>query len=518
MRSHLPIAFLCAAAAILPRHALAQEAPAAAPADADALAKALSNPVAALISVPLQLNYDSGYGVDGDGERWLLNVQPVVPMSLNEDWNIISRTIMPFIHQSDVVGPGSDTGIGDTTQSLFFSPKKPTASGGSGACGPAFLLPTATEDVLGTEQWAIGPTAVVLKQTDDGWTYGALVNYLVSVAGDDDRADVNSAFLQPFLSKGLGKGRTATINLESTYDFEGHAWSIPVNLTYSKVTKIGNQMVSFAFGGRAYVDAPTGGRLGRAVRGDAAVSEIVQLAETKSPDSKVRSARFAHPTTLHPKPARKATPPSARTRVERMRKRGHYDRATIDAILDAGLICHVGFIVRGAPVVIPTLYWREGDYVYLHGSIASRMLDTARKTAVCVTVTHLDALVLTRSAFHHSVNYRSVVIFGQPEEITEPRDLEAAMRVFMEGLLPGRWDALRPVKRKELKATRLLRLPIDEVSAKIRSGPPSDDKADLAWPVWGGLIPIETSVGTPQPDEHVEGRPPCRTGGAKAQV
>ena len=205
-----------------------------------------------------------------------------------------------------------------------------------------------------------------------------------------------------------------------------------------------------------------------------------------------------------PKPARKASSPSARTRVERMRKRGHYDRETIDAILDAGLICHVGFVVHGAPVVIPTLYWRDGDHVYLHGSIASRMLDRAHKTTVCVTVTHLDALVLTRSAFHHSVNYRSVVIFGQPEEITEPRDLEASMRVFMEGLLPGRWDVLRPVKRKELKATRLLRLPIDEASAKIRSGPPADDKADLAWPAWGGLIPIETSVGTPQPDEHVK--------------
>ena len=205
-----------------------------------------------------------------------------------------------------------------------------------------------------------------------------------------------------------------------------------------------------------------------------------------------------------PKPARKASPPSTRTRVERMRKRGHYDRETIDAILDAGLICHVGFVVRGSPVVIPTLYWREGDHVYLHGSIASRMLDAARKNPVCVTVTHLDALVLTRSAFHHSVNYRSVVVFGKPEEVTDASEKAARLRTFMEGLLPGRWDKLRPVKPKEMKATRLLRLPIDEVSAKIRSGPPSDDRADLAWPVWGGLIPIETSVGAPQPDEHVK--------------
>lgn len=197
-----------------------------------------------------------------------------------------------------------------------------------------------------------------------------------------------------------------------------------------------------------------------------------------------------------------------------MRKRGHYDRATIDAILDAGVVCHVGFAVRGAPVVIPTLYWREGDHLYLHGSIASRMLDTARRSPVCVTVTHIDALVLTRSAFHHSVNYRSVVVFGEPEEVTDPAEKTERLRTFMEGLLPGRWDRLRPVKPKELKATRLLRLPLDEASAKIRSGPPADDKADLDWPAWGGLIPIETKARAPVPDEHVKDAslraPDCR--------
>jgi nitroimidazol reductase NimA-like FMN-containing flavoprotein (pyridoxamine 5'-phosphate oxidase superfamily) len=141
--------------------------------------------------------------------------------------------------------------------------------------------------------------------------------------------------------------------------------------------------------------------------------------------------------------------------------------------------------------------------VYLHGSAVSRMLETARKTPVCVTVTHIDALVLTRSAFHHSVNYRSVVVFGQPEEVTDSREKEARLRTFMEGLFPGRWDGLRPVKPKELKATRLLRLPLDEASAKIRDYGPADDKADFDWPAWGGLIPIETRIGTPQPDEHV---------------
>jgi len=157
-----------------------------------------------------------------------------------------------------------------------------------------------------------------------------------------------------------------------------------------------------------------------------------------------------------------------------------------------------------APVVIPTLYWREGDHVYLHGSAVSRMLDTARKALVCVTVTHVDALVLTRSAFHHSVNYRSAVIFGRPEEVTDPAEKSERLRAFMEGLMPGRWDALRPVKPKELKATRLLRLPIDEASAKIRDYGPADDKADFGWPAWGGLIPIETRIGTPLPDEHVK--------------
>lgn len=185
-----------------------------------------------------------------------------------------------------------------------------------------------------------------------------------------------------------------------------------------------------------------------------------------------------------------------------MRKRGHYDRATIDAILDEGILCHVGFVVEGSPVVIPTLYWREGDWVYLHGSVANRMLGSSIDAPICVTVTHLDGLVLTRSAFHHSANYRSVVVFGRPEEIADPAERATRMRTFMEGLFPGRWDELRPVKPKELKATRLLRVRIDEASAKIRSGPPADDAADYAWPAWGGIIPLSIEVGTPQPDEH----------------
>jgi hypothetical protein len=247
-----------AAAALGPPLAHAQETQPGG-ADADALAKHLSNPVAELISVPLQFNFDEGYGAAGDGERWTLNVQPVVPFGLNQDWKIISRTILPVIHQDEEVPGARNTGIGDITQSLFFSPKKPTAGGWIWGAGPAFLLPTASEDVLGTKQWAIGPTVVALRQTATGWTYGALWNYLASVAGDDDRADVNATFIQPFLSKALGQGRTAAINLESTYDFETGSWNIPLNVIYSKVTRIGNQMISFAAGGRVYLDTPPGG-------------------------------------------------------------------------------------------------------------------------------------------------------------------------------------------------------------------------------------------------------------------
>lgn len=144
--------------------------------DADALAKQLSNPVAALISVPFQLNYDTGY--DDGGEKWLLNIQPVIPVSIGENWNLISRTILPVIDQSKVVNDDAQSGIGDTVQSIFFSPKKPTSSGWILGAGPTALLPTATDDLLGQKQWALGPTAVALKQVDSGWTYGALVNQL----------------------------------------------------------------------------------------------------------------------------------------------------------------------------------------------------------------------------------------------------------------------------------------------------------------------------------------------------
>lgn len=224
--------------------------------DADELAKKLSNPVAALISVPFQYNYDETFGADG--YRHTLNIQPVAPFSIGEQWNVISRTILPVTYQKDVV-PGTDqAGIGDITQSFFFSPKEPGASGVIWGVGPALLVPTGTDD-LGADTWAAGPTLVLLKQ-DKGWTYGALVNHLADVAGTGSRrADISSTFLQPFLSRAYSGGRTLTFNVESTYDWKASQWTVPLNIQYSKVSKLGSQMLSYQGGVRVYLDAPQGG-------------------------------------------------------------------------------------------------------------------------------------------------------------------------------------------------------------------------------------------------------------------
>jgi hypothetical protein len=226
-------------------------------ADADELAKQLSNPVASLISVPMQFNYDD---LDSGGSRSWVNVQPVVPVSIGANWNMISRTILPITYQEDIFpGAGSQFGTGDITQSFFFSPKQPTAGGWIIGVGPALLAPTASNDLLGTGKWGAGPTAVVLRQTADGWTYGALLNHIWSFAGDSDRDDVSSTFLQPFVSRGLGQGRTLVVNLESSYNWKAEQWTVPVNVGYSKVSKIGSQMVSYQGGVRYYAESPEGG-------------------------------------------------------------------------------------------------------------------------------------------------------------------------------------------------------------------------------------------------------------------
>ena len=192
---------------------------------------------------------------------------------------------------------------------------------------------------------------------------------------------------------------------------------------------------------------------------------------------------------------------SERTRVRREPQRGRYDRETIDAILDEALVCHLGFVHDGHPYVIPTLFARNGDEVFVHGSSASRMLRTlAGGIDACLTVTLIDGLVLARSVFNHSVNYRSVVVLGRAEPV---EDKEPALLAFTEKLLPGRWDEVRAPTALELKATSVLRLPLDEASAKVREGPPKDDEEDYDWPVWAGVIPLESSWGDPVPDPRL---------------
>lgn len=230
------------------------------------LAKQLANPVAALISVPFQLNYDGDIGPAEDGERWNLNVQPVVPISLNEDWNVISRTILPLVDQSDIFpGAGSQSGIGDIVQSVFFSPVEPTDGGWVVGAGPVFLLPTASNDLLGADRWGLGPTGVALKQQGP-WTYGALANHITSIGGNSDRADLDATFLQPFISYTTATAWTFTANVESTYDWEGEQWSVPLNLVATNVTRVGGQLVSFGSGLRYWVDSPNGGPEGVGLR------------------------------------------------------------------------------------------------------------------------------------------------------------------------------------------------------------------------------------------------------------
>jgi nitroimidazol reductase NimA-like FMN-containing flavoprotein (pyridoxamine 5'-phosphate oxidase superfamily) len=193
------------------------------------------------------------------------------------------------------------------------------------------------------------------------------------------------------------------------------------------------------------------------------------------------------------------TPPSDRTRVRRVHERARYDRPSLDAILDAGLLCHVGYVIDGAPYVTPTLYWRDGDRVYWHGSSASRMLRAVDGAEVCVTVSRFDGLVLARSGFHHSVNYRSVMLFGRATKVDDSDELEAQLELFLEQILPGRWAELRPPTVQEIKGTTLLSLAIDEASAKVRGGPPVDDDEDYDWPVWAGVLPVRTIVDAPVP-------------------
>jgi uncharacterized protein len=210
---------------------------------------------------------------------------------------------------------------------------------------------------------------------------------------------------------------------------------------------------------------------------------------------------------------RQGPTPSERTRVRRLPERARYDRATIDAIVDAAVVGHVGWVQDGQPFVTPTAVWRQGDRLYWHGSRASRMLRAVDGAHVCVTVTHLDGLVLARSGFHHSVNFRSAMVLGTAHLVTDPNESDAALEAFVEHLYPGRWAQLRPLTERERKQTSVLWMDLREASAKIRDDVGHDDPGDETWPVWAGIIPVRTSLGAPEPDPFVPpGMAPPRAG------
>jgi hypothetical protein len=230
------------------------------------LAKKLANPISSLISVPIQANYDEDIGPNEEGSQWRINVQPVIPFSISEDWNVITRTIVPVIDQSDIPVKGQgEWGLGDIVASQFFSPKAPTSRGWIWGAGPVWLIPTATDETLGAEKFGLGPTAVALKQSGP-WTYGALANHLWSVAGEEDRADVNATFIQPFLAFVTKTYTTLGINTEATYDWEGEAWSVPINLNVAQMLKIAGQPFQIAAGPRYWAESPDFGPEGWGAR------------------------------------------------------------------------------------------------------------------------------------------------------------------------------------------------------------------------------------------------------------
>ena len=247
--------------------ALALVTPARAQGDeAVELAKKLTNPLASLISVPAQYNYDEYGGANDGAAVSRLNIQPVIPFSLTDNWNVITRTIVPLVDQQDFpLDVMNESGLGDITASQWFSPKSPTAGGWIWGVGPVELLPTATDEVLGGERWGLGPTAVALKQSGP-WTVGLLANHIWSVAGDDDRADVNATFLQPFVSYITKTKTTIGLTTEATYDWENEQWSVPVIAKVTQLFKIGPQILQLAVAGKYWAESPDDGPDGWGLR------------------------------------------------------------------------------------------------------------------------------------------------------------------------------------------------------------------------------------------------------------
>lgn len=220
------------------------------------LAKKLSNPIASLISVPLQYNYDQGMGLTEDGTMQKLNIQPVIPFGITDNWNLITRTIIPFMKTEDMLIKGDgESGLGDIQSSQFFSPKAPAAGGWIWGLGVVELFPSATDETLGGEKLGIGPTGIILNQFA-GFTIGLLINHIRSVAGNDDRDDINQTFIQPFFAYVTSTKTTFGINTESTYDWEEKEWSVPVNFTIAQMLKLGPQIIQIGIGARYWAESP----------------------------------------------------------------------------------------------------------------------------------------------------------------------------------------------------------------------------------------------------------------------
>ena len=234
--------------------------------EGEKLAKKLANPLAKLISVPIQSNVDWNIGPADDGYRIRTNIQPVVPFALNDDWLVISRTILPIVYQDEIFpGAGDQFGLGDIVQSVFFSPAAPTANGIIWGVGPVFLIPTGTDPLLSAEKWGAGPTAIALTQRGP-WTVGSLANHIWSFAGDSSRADVNQTIVQPFLVYTTPNAVSFTLESESSYNWTADEWSVPINFTVTKVMKIGDQLVSIGGGVGYHLASPASGPEGFRVR------------------------------------------------------------------------------------------------------------------------------------------------------------------------------------------------------------------------------------------------------------
>jgi len=250
---YLPLLISVVSGMALSINAAAQEK------DSSELAQELTNPIADLMTIPIQVNVDQNIGLNDEGSKTTINIQPVVPFKVGEDWNLITRTIVPLVKQKDIVpGRGSQSGLGDITEQLYFSPSKPTDSGVIWGVGAVIILPTATDSLIGAKKWAAGPAAIALKMSGP-WTYGGLANHVWSFAGDDNRADINNTFVQPFVAYTWPNAWTVSLQSETNYNWEKEEWSIPVNVAAAKLVFFGRLPVSLQAGVGRWLETPDAG-------------------------------------------------------------------------------------------------------------------------------------------------------------------------------------------------------------------------------------------------------------------